>query len=299
MTSSVRVPFTAPYPGAEVLAFHRRRAIDGVTMVDDDRLRTVVPISGSAATIDVALAPDDAGLEVALSGTAIDAATADRLHTRVRRAFDTDLDPAVVLATLADDPIVGPSVRAAPGRRLPGTLDPWATLVLAVAAQGVTVAAARAVATRVADAAGRGDGFPSPIAGGPSRTFPTPDRVAALGADRLAATGLGARRGATVHALATWLADDASPPDLDDPAHADDILAALRGIPGIGPWTLGYVAMRVLHQTDAFPPGDAAVRAAFRRRGVPADDRTIAAAAERWRPWRAYACLHLWSGEGA
>lgn len=71
--------------------------------------------------------------------------------------------------------------------------------------------------------------------------------------------------------------------------------AALAAFPGIGPWTLGYVALRIHHDPDAFPPGDAAVRAAFRRRGLPDDDRSIAAAADAWRPWRGYALMHLWS----
>ncbi len=294
-----------PYPTAEVLAFHRTRAIPGITRVDEHGLRWRLDGPGGPVVVAVTAVGDEPRLEVridAADGRPIDPIVRDRLIARVRRAFDIDADPAAISAVLARDPVVGPACRAAPGRRLPGTLDPWATLVLAIAAQGVTVASARAVVTRLVDRVSTPTDRPADSSSPdePWRSFPAPDTVAALDPDELAAAaGLSGRRAATLGAVAGLMARG----DLDFDAAAaaggrtaaDAALAALAAIPGIGPWTLGYVALRILHQADAFPVGDAAVRTAFRRRGLASDDRSIAAAAEAWRPWRGYACLHLWA----
>jgi AraC family transcriptional regulator of adaptative response / DNA-3-methyladenine glycosylase II len=204
-----------------------------------------------------------------------------------RRVLDLDADPTTVDTRLATDDALRPLVAARPGVRVPGAFDGFATTVLAILAQGVTLASARTLAGRIARAHGR------PIdVGDPAivRWFPEP--IALATAD-LAMVGLTGRRATTIRAGAAAVAEgrlDLGP--LTDPMST---IATLRTIPGIGPWTIGYVALRVLRDADAFPPNDAAVRAAFRRLGLPSDPRSIAARAKAWRPWRGYALVHLWS----
>jgi AraC family transcriptional regulator of adaptative response / DNA-3-methyladenine glycosylase II len=159
--------------------------------------------------------------------------------------------------------------------------------VLAILAQGVTLASARTIAGRVARAHGRAIDIDDPAI---VRAFPEPDVLAQ--AD-MSTVGLMGRRAATIRALAAAVAEGRL--DLGPDADPISTIATLRAIPGIGPWTTGYVALRVLRDPDTFPPNDAAVRAAFRRLGLPSDPASIAARAHTWRPWRGYALAHLWS----
>jgi AraC family transcriptional regulator of adaptative response / DNA-3-methyladenine glycosylase II len=91
---------------------------------------------------------------------------------------------------------------------------------------------------------------------------------------------------------------DAGELDLSAGADLRTARAGLKAIPGVGPWTVGYVAMRALRDTDAFPTGDLGIRHGIAALGLPEDARSIAARAERWRPWRAYAVMHLWQRGG-
>ena len=151
----------------------------------------------------------------------------------------------------------------------------------------MSLASARTLAGRVADRHGDvvdvGDGAIV-------RHFPEP---AVLASVDLSPVGLTGRRAATIRNVAAAIVEGRI--RLDAAADPVATVAALRDIPGVGPWTAGYVALRVLRDPDAFPPDDAAVRAAFRRLGLPVDPASIAARSEGWRPWRGYALAHLWS----
>jgi AraC family transcriptional regulator of adaptative response / DNA-3-methyladenine glycosylase II len=204
-----------------------------------------------------------------------------------RRLLDLDADPVTIDRVLAADDVLRPLVRAHPGMRLPGAFDGFATTVLAILAQGVTLASARSLAGRIARSHGRVVDVGDPAIG---RVFPEPEVLAR--AD-LSAVGLAGRRAATIRAVAAAMVEGRIA--LDAEADRGPALATLRAIPGIGPWTTGYVALRIFGDRDAFPPGDAAVRAAFRRLGLPSDPASIAARSETWRPWRGYALVHLWA----
>jgi AraC family transcriptional regulator of adaptative response / DNA-3-methyladenine glycosylase II len=210
------------------------------------------------------------------------------LVRRARRFLDLDADPQAVDGALGAEEPLRALVAACPGRRLPGAFDAWETTVLAVLGQGVSLRAATSVAGRLA--AGLGDAVDVGVTG-IDRLFPSP---AVLAQADLSPFGLPRRRAETLRALAIEVAQRRI--DLED-GEPGEVLAALGAIPGIGAWTTGYVALRVLRDPDARLPGDAAVTAALRRLGLPTDRAAVDRTAERWRPWRGYAYVHLWSVE--
>ncbi len=204
--------------------------------------------------------------------------------TRVRALFDLDAQPHAVDGHLAGDPELAPLVRRTPGIRVPGAFDGFELAVRAVLGQQISVRGATTLAGRLARTFG--DPIETPHAG-VDRLFPTAERVARARTVDIARVGLTTARAATLHALATAvtrgeLALDAS----TDPTAA---VAALERVPGIGPWTAQYVAMRALHAPDAFPASDLGLA-----RALGLAPRELLARAAAWSPWRAYAAMHLW-----
>ncbi len=195
-----------------------------------------------------------------------------------RRLLGLDVDPAPADAALGADPLLGPAVRARPGVRVPGTLDGFELAVRAVVGQQVSVAGARTVLGRLARACGTVPAFP-----GPEAILAAPDAAFAMPASR--------RR--TLRALAAATASGALEldPPVRDRAAAE---AALLALPGVGPWTVAYVALRAWRDPDAFQPTDLGVLRGLRALGGPGEPRAAAALAERWRPWRAHAQMHVW-----
>ncbi len=222
------------------------------------------------------------------------AAPADRApaETALRRWLGLDADPAPADAALRADPLLAPLVAARPGLRVPGAVDPEETAVLAVLGQQVSLAAARTFAGRLVDALGEplADALGAPLSDG-LRRFPAPAALAAAGPEALqAATGLTGARSRAVHALAVALAGGLDLRPGADPAQARRGLLAL---PGIGPWTADYVALRALGDPDAFLADDLVLKRALGVRTA----KEATARAEAWRPWRATALLHLWTRE--
>jgi AraC family transcriptional regulator of adaptative response / DNA-3-methyladenine glycosylase II len=181
--------------------------------------------------------------------------------------------------------VLGPLALARPGLRVPGAFDGFEVAVRAVLGQQISVKAARTLASRFASALG------SPIQtpfDGVSRLFPSARDVAALQVDRIASLGIIGSRARTILALAKAIA--AGDLSLAPEADLQATLAKLRSLPGIGEWTAQYVAMRAMAWPDAFPHGDLGLRKALGEN----DPKRILIAGEAWRPWRAYAAMHLW-----
>lgn len=287
------LPLREPFDARGVFAFLAARAVDGVEVAD-----LAGPVLSYARTLALPHGPGAfratygpppgstrgaARFHVELELTSV--ADLPAAIARVRRLFDLDADPAAVDAALATDPALAASVRAVPGVRVPGAVDATEILVRALVGQQISVAAARTHLSRLAVALG------TPFASrfGPARLFPTPTQLAEGGADHVRGP---ARRTAAILGVARALADGSlalSP--ADDPAAQR---AALEAMPGVGPWTSGYVAMRVLHDPDVLLDGDLALRAGAAALGLPDDRRVLVAHAERWAPWRSYAAMHLW-----
>jgi AraC family transcriptional regulator of adaptative response / DNA-3-methyladenine glycosylase II len=305
----VRQPFDAP----GVLRFLAARAVAGVEVVDlpeggPQRYARTLALPHGPAVVEVVAARGAAGwgLTLRLELTSLaDVATA---VARVRRMLDLDADPVAVDAVLAADPALAPLVRATPGTRVPGAVDPHELVVRAVVGQQISVAAARGHLSRLAAVAG------SPVrssVAGLDRLFPTAAQVhahvpepvpgAAPAPDR--PLRLPGRQVAAVRSAAAALADGTLAVHVGaDPAELRERLVAR---PGIGPWTAAYVAMRVLGDPDAWLTGDAALLAGAVAAGVlppglprPAAHRALAERAAAWGPWRSYAAMHLWRAAG-
>lgn len=289
----LRLDYRAPYAWDEVLAFLAARAIPGVEVVEGGAYRRVVRADGGgggeiAGVIEVRPAPRRAALLLSVSPALVPVLMP--LVARVRRMFDLDARPDLIARVLGRDRRLAPLVAARPGLRVPGAIDPFEAAVRAMLGQQVSVAAATTLAGRFAAA------FGAPIAGGDRLThrFPTAREVAAAGPAAIARIGLPAARAAALHGLATAVASGVVRFDSSGARDLDAFVAELTALPGIGPWTAHYLAMRALHLPDAFPAADLGVRKALDM--IPA--RAAEARAEAWRPFRAYAVLHLWTSLG-
>lgn len=306
----LRLPVTAPFDGAGLHGALAARAAAGLERVGGATYARTMRLPGgpASATLDLgagavpsAPRPDGAPGSSVADGAAPVPGTLrltgpgdhDDAVSRIRALLDLDADPAVVDGHLARDPALAPLVAARPGLRVLGTVDPFELALRAVIGQQVSVAAARTVLGRIVTA--HGDAVPEGLDPGgrdaPAlRLLPAPAVVAALPDDALP---MPRSRAATVRRLGAAVA--AGEVDLRPGAEAGATTAALLALPGIGPWTAGYVAMRGLGDRDAFPAGDLVLRRSAGALGLPSDERGLAAYAARWSPWRAYAAQHLWA----
>jgi len=201
---------------------------------------------------------------------------------RVRQGLDLDADPAAIDPVLAALPCV-----PRPGARMPGGFDGFETAARVILGQQVTVKAATTIAGRFVDTFGMP--FTTPLAG-LNRLSPGPERIAQAGVDEVARQGIPAARARSIIALArTHVSGELS---LDAGAHhdPDDTITRLAALPGIGPWTAHYIAMRALRWPDAFPKEDMVVRKNLG--GVTPN--AAEALSQAWRPWRSYAVMHVW-----
>ncbi|MEA1833718.1 DNA-3-methyladenine glycosylase [Methylobacterium durans] len=289
---SATLPVNAPYDWATLVAFLAARAIPGVEVVEADRYRRTLCRGGRHGA--VTIEPGEGELRVFLDLPDRDGRAA--ILARLAALFDTQADPGPIAARLAADPALAPLVKARPGLRVPGAFDGFEMAVRAILGQQVSVAAATGLAGRLVAA------FGTPLAPavaaravGLTHLFPNPEVLA--GADVAAALNMPRARGRAISALAAAVLRE---PDLFAEGQGlEAALARLTALPGIGPWTAQYIAMRALREPDALPVGDIGLlRALDRGRGRPSPA-ALLAQAEGWRPWRAYAALHLWTGDAA
>lgn len=275
----LRLAFRRPFEPTNVFGHLAATAVPGVEEWRDGAYRRTLHLPRGPGIVALRPRPDHVAATLFLS----DPRDLTPAIGRCRRLLDLDADPVAVDAALAADPLLAPLVAAAPGRRVPRTVDAAEFAVRAVLGQQVSTAAARTHAARLV--ARHGEPVVDP-AGGLTHLFPTPAALTNPAQDALA---LSASRVATLVGLARVL--DSGGLDLGPGADRDAARAALAALPGIGPWTVEVIAMRALGDPDAFPATDLGVRRGAERLGItrPTDH------AERWRPWRAYATQHLWA----
>jgi AraC family transcriptional regulator of adaptative response / DNA-3-methyladenine glycosylase II len=283
-TLVLRLPHRVPLDAGGLLAHFAARALPGVEQVVDGRYARTLRLPHGAATVE--LVPQDAHVRATLR--LADPRDLGPAVARLRRLLDLDADPVAVDEVLGADPALAPRVAAVPGIRLPGSVDGMETAVRAVLGQQVSLAAGVTATARLAAALGTRLP-PALVADGPDLLFPTASAIAEHGASVL--TGP-ARRIATVVGVAAAVADGSLV--LDPGRDADGLRAALVALPGVGPWTAGYLAMRIVGDPDELLATDLAVRHGAAALGLPSDVDGLTARAETWKPWRSYAATHLW-----
>jgi AraC family transcriptional regulator of adaptative response / DNA-3-methyladenine glycosylase II len=287
---SVRLGFRPPYDWDAIVSFLRARAIPGIEVVSSGRYVRTIAIGDQHGVLVVEPAERNC-LKATVRFPALTHLPA--IIARVRRVFDLAADPVAIGADLSRDPLLAPLVAAHPGLRVPGAWDGFELAVRAILGQQITVPAATRLVGKLVAFHGERIADPTALDLGLMRVFPTPRQLAA--AD-LATIGMPrARRGALSSLAAAVVAD---PLIFGARRSLEAAVEQLRSLPGVGEWTAQYIAMRALREPDAFPAADIGLMRAMSHgnaaRPSPAE---LLAHAERWRPWRAYAALHLWASE--
>jgi AraC family transcriptional regulator of adaptative response / DNA-3-methyladenine glycosylase II len=286
-TLQLRLAVRTPFAGRPLLDFLALRVVPGVEAATDTTYARTLRLPHGTGTMELELADHtDPGSTAFVPATfrLTDLRDLGAAVERARRLLDADCDPVAIRDAFAGDPILGPRVREVPGLRVPGHVDGDELAVRAVLGQQVTVAAARTAAGRLTASYGE----PLPEQQGPlTHLFPTAATLAGLDPESLP---MPRARGRALTALCRALADGEL--HLDRGEDRDDVRRVLLAIPGVGPWTADYIALRALGHPDVFLPTDVGIRDALRLLGR--DVKDASGLAEAWRPWRSYAQLHLW-----
>jgi AraC family transcriptional regulator of adaptative response / DNA-3-methyladenine glycosylase II len=279
----LHLAYRPPYPWRAVLAYLAMRATRGVEQVTEHSYRRSFRLGDSAGFFEVRAVPERNELLASIHHAG--ALVLIRLAQRLRAIFDLEADPDEIARGLGRDRVLRGALRALPGVRLPGTWDGFELAVRAILGQQVSVAAATTMAGRVAEAFG--EKLPADVApaeGGPVLLFPGPEAL--VDADLRSLGIIGARERA-IRALAEAVTSGRV--RLQPNANPAATIERLLELPGIGPWTAEYIAMRALREPDAFPVTDLGLRHALDLTSA-----ELAVRAEAWRPWRAYAAMLLW-----
>ncbi|MFO0616902.1 MAG: AlkA N-terminal domain-containing protein [Polyangiaceae bacterium] len=283
----IRLECRAPFDWDGLLAFLGPRAIPGVERIADGAYTRAVALRahGVEGLVRATRAADrlkGPAIELSIGASLLPALSG--IVPRVRALFDLDAHPTEIARVLAADPLLAPSVAANPGLRVPGAFDGFELAVRAILGQQVSVRGATTLAHRLVERLGE------PLRRDPAwSAFPSPERIARAGASVIREIGMPMNRAAAIVGLADAVATGKV--RLDPSADVPATVGALEALPGLGPWTAQYVAMRALRSPDAFPSGDLVVQRMLDAK----TPKKAEARAASWSPWRAYAVLHLWS----
>ncbi|HET7433058.1 MAG TPA: AlkA N-terminal domain-containing protein, partial [Nocardioides sp.] len=286
-TVAMRLAVRTPFAGRALLDFLAYHLIPGVEVAGDGWYARTLSLPHGTGIVRLELRDEPESGETAFVPATFhltDLRDTSAAVERTRRLVDADCDPVAVGDAFAGDPVVGRLARAVPGLRVPGHVDGHEIAVRAVLGQQVSVAGARTIAARLAAEHGRAVDAPYD---GLDRLFPDAATMAGLDPEQLP---MPRARGRALVGLSAAIADGGLV--LDRGADRDETRQRMLALPGIGPWTADYVAMRALGHPDVFLPTDLGTRDALRLLGH--DPARAAELAEGWRPWRSYAQLHLW-----
>ncbi len=275
--------YRPPLDWPALLRFLAARAIPGVECVTGEAYYRTVGIGEHRGWLRVSAVESRDLLAVEMATSL--APSLPAILARLRQLFDLDARPDIIAGHLALDPLLTSLVKRRPGLRVPGAFDPFELCLRAVLGQQVSVRGASTLAGRFAQRFGEPIETPRPCL---NRLTPTAQSLGNARVATLAALGVPGSRAECLRALARAVTQRAI--DLQPPVDPTAIMAQLVELPGIGPWTAEYIAMRALGWPDGFPSGDLGLLKAAGAQSAKA----LQAGAEAWRPWRAYAAMHLW-----
>lgn len=271
----LRIAYREPFNFAALLDFFRMRGIPGIERVTDCYERTFV-VDSQPGTVSVSDSGDGYLLCRVTGGSP---RSLMKIVGRIRSMFDVDAVPEEIGSVLASDRVLKPLVRKAAGLRLPGAFDAFEVSVRAIVGQQVSVKGATTVMGRIAELYGEQTGS--------GCVFPDAETLAQLDPGALP---MPRKRAIAIREMASRIAGGVISFDMD----ALDFHEALVSVPGIGPWTADYIAMRALADPDAFLHGDLVIRKVASELFGINSEKELLERAERWRPWRGYAGMHLW-----
>lgn len=283
---SLRASYRPPYDIAAMLGFFAKRTVDGVELAETDAGHYARTLEWThegqtlRGWVSLRFVPERMHVVFEISETL--APVLPALMARLRALLDLDADPQAIEAVL------GERFPGCAGLRVPGTLNGFELGVRAILGQQITVQAARTLTTRLVQTLGTPITTPWPAL---SHTFPTADALASVAPEVLGQLGIVRQRQAAIQALARAVCEGLV---LQPGAPVADTMAALQALPGIGPWTAHYIAMRALRWTDAFPSGDVALHKALDVQAHKNPAQAAEQASQAWRPWRSYAVVRAW-----
>jgi DNA-3-methyladenine glycosylase II len=285
MNTTLLLPYVPPWNWQQFHAYFALRCLPDMERVDEHGYRRTLRIGEVQGWFALRHVPEQTALELTVSPSAV--ALLPILAARVERMFDLNTDTTLIAQHLSLDPQLTALVGRYPGLRIPTAFDPFEQAVRAIVGQQVTVKAAVTIVGRLVKRLGADLADAPPD--GPSRLFPTPLAIAEANLDGI---GMPGKRVATLQGFARALTDGSLALHAND--GVDDLIERLCALPGIGPWTAQYVALRAFGVADAFPASDLGLLKAklWGRAGISA--RALTVQAEAWRPWRAYAAMYLW-----
>jgi len=289
-TVSVRLGYRPPYDWEAMMSFLRARAIPGIEAASNSRYARTIAIGDTRGFLVVE--PAERNCLKATVGFA-NLRNLQPIITRVRPVFDLAADPMAIGAHLGQDPLLAPLVAARPGLRVPGAWDGVELAVRAILGQLVTLPAATQFAGKLVLDVGEPIADPIAREQGLTHVFPMPQQLVTTD---LSAIGIPKARRMALKSLAAAVVAD--PLIFGSRRSLEEAVAQLRSLAGIGEWTAQYIAMRELREPDAFPATDIGLLRAMRDwQGLRPSPAALLAHAEQWRPWRAYAALHLWASD--
>lgn len=282
MEVEIKLPYNPPFHWDHLLDFLRYRAIENVEWITDHYQRTI-SINGKSGILKVEHLPDEHSLKLILPKSF--SRSIPQISESAKRIFDLNADPDAIKNVFTKDRKMASIVNRLPGLRIPGGWDWFEIAIRAILGQQITVKAARTIAGRIVKKIG------TPLNGNSATIFPTPEQMINASMDGM---GIPSKRIEAIRQIAEASIKKEIGPDSGIPL--EESIRRLCLIPGIGPWTAHYIALRTYEERDVFLPGDLGLRrSASKLIGKNFTDAELMKYAERWRPWRSYAVFYLWA----